>query len=49
MSTQAEKAQNFKSLHQAGNPLVLFNIWDAHPLPWLMVSLMAKSSRWKIP
>jgi len=27
--TQAEKAQHFKSLHQKGAPLVLYNIWDA--------------------
>jgi len=29
MSTQSEKAKLFKSLHQSGNPIVLFNIWDA--------------------
>ncbi|WP_421791165.1 isocitrate lyase/PEP mutase family protein [Hyphobacterium sp.] len=29
MQTQAGKAQTFHSLHQAGNPLVLYNIWDA--------------------
>jgi 2-methylisocitrate lyase-like PEP mutase family enzyme len=27
--TQSEKAALFKSLHQKGNPLVLYNIWDA--------------------
>ena len=27
--TQAEKARLFASLHKAGNPLVLFNAWDA--------------------
>lgn len=27
--TQAEKAQAFRVLHQKGNPLVLYNIWDA--------------------
>ena len=29
MSTQKEQAQLFKSLHQSGSPLILFNIWDA--------------------
>jgi 2-methylisocitrate lyase-like PEP mutase family enzyme len=29
MTTQQEKAQTFRSLHIAGKPLVLFNIWDA--------------------
>jgi len=29
MSTQAEQAKLFKSLHVVGDPLVLFNIWDA--------------------
>lgn len=29
MTTQQEKAQTFRSLHVAGRPLVLFNIWDA--------------------
>ena len=29
MSTQATKAQAFRSLHVPGRPLVLFNIWDA--------------------
>ena len=29
MPTQFEKAQAFHALHQAGNPLVLYNIWDA--------------------
>jgi 2-methylisocitrate lyase-like PEP mutase family enzyme len=29
MTTQQEKAQTFHSLHIAGKPLVLFNIWDA--------------------
>lgn len=29
MTTQHEKAQLFRSLHIAGKPLVLFNIWDA--------------------
>jgi 2-methylisocitrate lyase-like PEP mutase family enzyme len=29
MSTQNEKAQVFHSLHKAGDPLVLFNVWDA--------------------
>jgi len=29
MTTQAEKAKQFKSLHVKGNPLILFNIWDA--------------------
>lgn len=28
MSTQQHKAQVFRSLHQPGRPLVLFNIWD---------------------
>lgn len=28
MSTQQNKAQTFRSLHQPGRPLVLFNIWD---------------------
>ena len=28
MSLQSERALAFKSLHEAGNPLVLFNIWD---------------------
>lgn len=27
--TQAEKAQGFAEMHQPGNPLVLYNIWDA--------------------
>lgn len=27
--TQAQKAQDFKDLHRAGDPLVLYNIWDA--------------------
>lgn len=26
---QSEKASNFKLLHVAGNPVVLYNIWDA--------------------
>ena len=29
MSTQAAKAETFRSLHVPGHPLVLFNIWDA--------------------
>ena len=29
MTSQAEQAQTFKQLHQPGNPIVLFNIWDA--------------------
>ena len=29
MPTQAEKAAQFAALHQKGNPIVLFNIWDA--------------------
>lgn len=29
MRNQADQAQLFKALHQAGNPIVLFNIWDA--------------------
>lgn len=29
MSTQIEKAKLFRNLHIKGNPLVLFNIWDA--------------------
>jgi 2-methylisocitrate lyase-like PEP mutase family enzyme len=29
MSTQQTKAERFRSLHVAGAPLVLFNIWDA--------------------
>jgi 2-methylisocitrate lyase-like PEP mutase family enzyme len=29
MSDQAAKARAFKALHIAGNPLVLFNVWDA--------------------
>lgn len=29
MTTQQDKAQAFRSLHTAGHPLVLFNIWDA--------------------
>lgn len=29
MSKQADHAQVFKSLHQQGNPLILYNIWDA--------------------
>ena len=29
MTNQADQAQSFKQLHQAGNPIVLFNIWDA--------------------
>jgi 2-methylisocitrate lyase-like PEP mutase family enzyme len=29
MTTQQDKAQTFRSLHAAGRPLVLFNIWDA--------------------
>lgn len=28
MSTHQEKHQTFSSLHQAGNPLVLVNVWD---------------------
>lgn len=27
--TQIEKANVFKALHKTGNPLVLYNIWDA--------------------
>ncbi len=27
--TQAQKAQEFKALHKAGDPVVLYNIWDA--------------------
>jgi 2-methylisocitrate lyase-like PEP mutase family enzyme len=27
--TQSEKARHFKSLHQMGAPLILYNIWDA--------------------
>lgn len=26
---QSEKAKNFKALHKKGNPVVLYNIWDA--------------------
>ncbi len=29
MPTQTEKANLFKQYHQKGNPLILFNIWDA--------------------
>lgn len=29
MTTQAEKAALFTALHARGNPLILFNIWDA--------------------
>lgn len=29
MTTQKEKADLFRSLHQKGSPVVLFNIWDA--------------------
>lgn len=29
MTTQQNKAQAFRELHQAGRPLILFNIWDA--------------------
>jgi len=29
VASQSDKAQQFKSLHIAGNPLVLFNVWDA--------------------
>jgi 2-methylisocitrate lyase-like PEP mutase family enzyme len=29
MSTQAQKAAEFRALHIAGKPLVLFNVWDA--------------------
>ncbi|MEL7174710.1 MAG: isocitrate lyase/phosphoenolpyruvate mutase family protein, partial [Pseudomonadota bacterium] len=27
--TQADRATAFAALHERGNPLVLFNIWDA--------------------
>ncbi|HBR61962.1 MAG TPA: isocitrate lyase/phosphoenolpyruvate mutase family protein, partial [Rhodobacteraceae bacterium] len=26
---EIDKAKHFKSLHVAGNPLVVYNIWDA--------------------
>lgn len=29
MTTQSQKAQDFAALHVSGNPLVLYNIWDA--------------------
>ena len=29
MSTQKERADRFRDLHVKGNPLILFNIWDA--------------------
>lgn len=29
MTTQSERAAAFHALHQPGNPLVLFNVWDA--------------------
>jgi len=29
MTTQREKADRFRDLHVKGNPLILFNIWDA--------------------
>lgn len=29
MTTQAERAETFANLHVKGNPLILFNIWDA--------------------
>ncbi len=29
MTTQREKADIFRELHVKGNPLILFNIWDA--------------------
>jgi 2-methylisocitrate lyase-like PEP mutase family enzyme len=29
MPTQADKARTFAALHQPGNPLVIYNIWDA--------------------
>ncbi len=29
MTTQREKAELFRDLHSKGNPLILFNIWDA--------------------
>src|SRR5882724_8724047 len=29
MSTQSERADKFRDLHVKGDPLILFNIWDA--------------------
>ena len=29
MTTQRERAEIFRDLHIKGNPLILFNIWDA--------------------
>lgn len=29
MSTQSDRAALFKSLHKPGNPIILYNIWDA--------------------
>lgn len=29
MATQSEQAELFRSLHNPGNPIILFNIWDA--------------------
>ena len=29
MSTQKEKAESFRDLHVKGDPVILFNIWDA--------------------
>ncbi len=29
MNSQADQARTFKQLHQSGNPIVLFNVWDA--------------------
>ena len=28
MTTQMQKAKNFRKLHVPGEPLILFNIWD---------------------
>jgi 2-methylisocitrate lyase-like PEP mutase family enzyme len=29
MATQAQKAKHFRKLHVPGEPLILFNVWDA--------------------
>ncbi|HSP24312.1 MAG TPA: isocitrate lyase/phosphoenolpyruvate mutase family protein, partial [Saliniramus sp.] len=29
MSKQVEQAEPFRSLHVPGNPIVLYNVWDA--------------------
>ncbi len=41
MPAQSEKIEAFRNLHQAGNPLILMNVWDAGSAGWLSKTPLA--------